>query len=255
MTSVAASGDTFVTTPGGGMRGKWAVRSNNNCHSRRRARSGAGHMHMHSTLSDGPAPWRGRGLRGLCPRGYDFVAMIRSLPAAIRPSGDRYPRLSHRPLHHPFRRGNCIRAVGQRRALAHRRGRLPWDFAAPQRARTRRRSAPAPRRRAPFLPRHPGWFALTARGPATLPLVHAVEVYNHGTEIAQGMPGDGWYLADMARNEGRRLTAIATDDMHRFWCRLRRRLTIGQGDRPDPRGDPGGASCRAVLRHAGPDDP
>jgi hypothetical protein len=49
-----------------------------------------------------------------------------------------------------------------------------------------------------------------------LSMAHAVEIYNHGCALECGR-GDGAALLDQLLNEGRRLTAIATDDAH-FRC-------------------------------------
>lgn len=93
---------------------------------------------------------------------------------------------------------------------------LPWDFATPAEGESAAAICTRAAEAGAFLAfAHPGWFALTPEDVRTLPMVHAVEVYNHGTDIGQ-MRGDGWYLADMALNEGRRLSAIANDDMHRL---------------------------------------
>jgi predicted metal-dependent phosphoesterase TrpH len=60
---------------------------------------------------------------------------------------------------------------------------------------------------------HPQWSSLTSEDGRSLPMAHAVEVYNHGcaSECARG---DGTMLLDALLNEGRDLTAIATDDAH-----------------------------------------
>jgi hypothetical protein len=44
-------------------------------------------------------------------------------------------------------------------------------------------------------------------------VAHAVEVYNHSCAMECDR-GDGWYLMDRLLNEGRKLTAFATDDAH-----------------------------------------
>lgn len=174
-----------------------------------------GNMHMHSTQSDG-AHSVADACAAYAREGYDFVAVTdHFLPAYGYPVTDtsacRTPgfttlggaelhqgRLSNGELWH-------IVAVG-----------LPWDFAPPAEGETAHGICARAAAAGAFLAfAHPGWFALTPEDVRGLPMVHAVEVYNHSTEIGQ-MRGDGWYLADMALNEGRRLTAIATDDMHRL---------------------------------------
>jgi len=63
---------------------------------------------------------------------------------------------------------------------------------------------------------HPGWYALTAADANTLPDAHAIEVYNHTSQLRTER-GDGVYLADQLLAEGRRITLIAVDDAH-FLC-------------------------------------
>jgi hypothetical protein len=63
---------------------------------------------------------------------------------------------------------------------------------------------------------HPGWYALTAADAKTLEGAHAVEVYNHTSQLRTER-GDGVYLADQLLAEGRRINLIAVDDAH-FAC-------------------------------------
>ncbi len=63
---------------------------------------------------------------------------------------------------------------------------------------------------------HPAWYALTAEDAATLPGAHAVEVYNHTSQLRTER-GDGVYLADQLLAQGRRIGLIAVDDAH-FAC-------------------------------------
>jgi hypothetical protein len=60
---------------------------------------------------------------------------------------------------------------------------------------------------------HPAWSQLTLDDGRAIDCAHAVEIYNHGCAIENDR-GDGLYLWDQLLNEGRRLTAIATDDAH-----------------------------------------
>lgn len=60
---------------------------------------------------------------------------------------------------------------------------------------------------------HPSWSQLTIGDGRSLDFAHAVEVYNHGCAVENDR-GDGWYLMDQLLNDGRRLTAVATDDAH-----------------------------------------
>jgi predicted metal-dependent phosphoesterase TrpH len=63
---------------------------------------------------------------------------------------------------------------------------------------------------------HPAWYALTAEDAASLPGAHAVEVYNHTSQLRTER-GDGVYLADQLLARGRRIGLIAVDDAH-FAC-------------------------------------
>ena len=60
---------------------------------------------------------------------------------------------------------------------------------------------------------HPAWSQLTIEDGRAIDCAHAVEIYNHGCAIENDR-GDGWYLLDQLLNEGKRLTAFATDDAH-----------------------------------------
>ena len=60
---------------------------------------------------------------------------------------------------------------------------------------------------------HPAWSQLRIGDGRALTAAHAVEIYNHGCAVETDR-GDGFYLLDELSNEGRRLTAIATDDAH-----------------------------------------
>lgn len=60
---------------------------------------------------------------------------------------------------------------------------------------------------------HPAWSQLTLEDGLALTSAHAVEIYNHGCAVENDR-GDGWYLHDQLMNEGKRLSAFATDDAH-----------------------------------------
>jgi len=60
---------------------------------------------------------------------------------------------------------------------------------------------------------HPAWYGLQPDDARILDFAHAVEVYNHGSEVENDR-GDGWGLCDILLNEGRRIQAFATDDAH-----------------------------------------
>ena len=60
---------------------------------------------------------------------------------------------------------------------------------------------------------HPAWYGLAPEDARILPFAHAVEIYNHGSEMENDR-GDGWSLCSMLLNEGARLHGFATDDAH-----------------------------------------
>jgi hypothetical protein len=60
---------------------------------------------------------------------------------------------------------------------------------------------------------HPQWSSLSIDDGRSLPMAHAVEIYNHGCQLECGR-GDGTMLLDALLNEGCDLTAVATDDAH-----------------------------------------
>ncbi|MES5047764.1 phosphotransferase [Rhizobium nepotum] len=60
---------------------------------------------------------------------------------------------------------------------------------------------------------HPEWYALTAGDAASVPGAHAVEVYNHTSQVLNGRGGGSYYLDDIL-NTGRHINALACDDAH-----------------------------------------
>lgn len=60
---------------------------------------------------------------------------------------------------------------------------------------------------------HPAWYGLQSEDARILPFAHAIEVYNHGSEV-ESARGDGWGLCDLLLNDGRRVQSFATDDAH-----------------------------------------
>ncbi len=141
-----------------------------------------GNIHTHSDASDGV-------------RTPDAVC------AALSGGGLRLPR-AHRPLHgevrlpivdtRPFRTAGFTTILGaELHAPATSLGEtwhilavgLPLDFARLQPARPARRSPPRAAAGAFVAIPHPGWYALTAEDAATLQGAHAVEVYNHTSQL------------------------------------------------------------------------
>jgi hypothetical protein len=63
---------------------------------------------------------------------------------------------------------------------------------------------------------HPGWYGLTADDGHSIAAAHAVEIYNHTSQVRTDR-GGGAFLADRLLTDGRRLSLIAVDDAH-FAC-------------------------------------
>lgn len=60
---------------------------------------------------------------------------------------------------------------------------------------------------------HPEWYGLTVNDAATIPGAHAVEVYNHTSQVRQARGGGAYYLDEILKT-GRRINALAADDAH-----------------------------------------
>ena len=91
---------------------------------------------------------------------------------------------------------------------------LPLDFPAAKPGETGPELATRAREAGAFVAiAHPAWSQLHIGDGRALTAAHAVEIYNHGCAVETDR-GDGFYLLDELVNEGRRLTAIATDDAH-----------------------------------------
>ncbi|HEY3721499.1 MAG TPA: CehA/McbA family metallohydrolase [Roseiarcus sp.] len=91
---------------------------------------------------------------------------------------------------------------------------LPLDFPAPKPQESGPELAARARAAGAFVAiAHPAWSQLRIADGRALASAHAVEIYNHGCAVETDR-GDGFYLLDQLLNEGRRLTAVATDDAH-----------------------------------------
>ena len=172
-----------------------------------------GNIHTHSTLSDGrlaPADV----VNAYKTAGYDFMVLsdhfvdVFNWPVAdtttMRSEG--FTTLIGAELHAP------ATSVGE---LWHILGiGLPLDFekcgpqeTGPQLA---KRAADA----GAFVGiAHPSWSQLTIEDGHSIEAAHAVEIYNHGCAVDSDR-GEGWYLLDQMLNDGKHLTAFATDDAH-----------------------------------------
>src|SRR5581483_6282914 len=172
-----------------------------------------GNLHTHSTRSDAR-----RDPETVCAlyrdAGYDFLALTdHFLPQFGFPIVDtrqyrtnRFTTILGAEVHAPATElGELwhILAVG-----------LPQDFA-----------KTLPSERAPQLAArcmaagayvaiaHPAWYAITEKDADSITAAHAVEIYNHTSEVKCGR-GDSSSLYDVLLSKGRRLTACATDDAH-----------------------------------------
>lgn len=183
---------------------------------RRPGRFYRGNLHTHSTRSDGR----------LAPEsvvahyrdaGYDFLALTdHFLQRFDFPIVDTRPFRTNRfttilgaELHAPANsQGEAwhILAVG-----------LPDDFPATKPGERGEGLAQRAVEAGAFVAiAHPQWSSLTIDDGRALPMAHAVEIYNHGCEL-ECARGEGANLLDQLWNEGRAITAIATDDAH-FRC-------------------------------------
>jgi hypothetical protein len=175
-----------------------------------------GNIHTHSNASDGA-----RTPEEVCATyreaGYDFLALTDHFLAKYSfPVVDTRPFRTHgfttilgAELHAPATAlGEMwhILAVG-----------LPSDFAPTAAGETGPQLAARAIAAGAFVAiPHPGWYALTTADANSLEGAHAVEVYNHTSQLRTER-GDGVYLADQLLAEGRRVTLIAVDDAH-FVC-------------------------------------
>lgn len=180
-----------------------------------------GNLHTHSTRSDGvldPAE--------VCRRyrdeGYDFLALTDHFIGAYD-----YPMVDTRP--HRGRDFTTIIGAELHSGATH-NGELwhilavglPFDFTPPNAPGFHpvegMESGPDIARRArdagAFVAvAHPQWSGLTLADARTIEAAHAVEIYNHGCWAGCDRP-DGWAINDLLLSEGRRLSAVATDDAH-----------------------------------------
>ena len=172
-----------------------------------------GNLHTHSTLSDGGlAP--AQVIEAYKDAGYDFLQLSDHFlerfdwPIADTRSwrSNNFTTLIGAEIHAPATKvGELwhILAVG-----------LPFDFPAPKADETGPELAARARAYGAFVAiAHPAWSQLTIEDGRALDSAHAVEIYNHGSAVENDR-GDGFYLLDQLLNDGRRLTAIATDDAH-----------------------------------------
>lgn len=172
-----------------------------------------GNLHGHSDLSDGALPGD-----EVCARyraaGYDFTAVTDHFRERYG-----YPVADTRA----FRDAGFTTLIGaELHALATSRGvewhilavGLPLDFAPPAEGETGPELAARAAAAGAFVAiAHPHWYQLTPEDGRALQAAHAVEVYNHTSQVHCDR-GDGLMYYDALLSEGRRLSAIAVDDSH-----------------------------------------
>lgn len=172
-----------------------------------------GNLHTHSTRSDGA-----REPEAVCAfyrdAGYDFIALsdhflpkYRFPVTDTRPMrGDGFTTLLAAEVH------TTATALGEMWHLL--AVGLPEDFA-PTVAGEHGPALAARARDAGawVVLVHPGWYGLTAADADTIPDAHAVEIYNHTSQVHTDR-GDGSYLIDQLLADGRRISVCATDDAH-----------------------------------------
>jgi hypothetical protein len=172
-----------------------------------------GNLHTHSTRSDGALPPE-KVVDAYKRAGYDFLALSDHFlgrydwpitdTRAFR--GNTFTTLIGAELH---AMGTEVGELWHILAVG-----LPFDFPAARPGETGVEIAERARAAGAFVAiAHPAWSQLTLGDGRSLAAAHAVEIYNHGSAVECDR-GDGFYLLDQLCNEGRRLTAIATDDAH-----------------------------------------
>lgn len=172
-----------------------------------------GNLHTHSSLSDGKLD-AGEVCKRYRERGYDFICLSdHFMPHYNYPIADT----------RPFRTNSFTTILGAEcHAPATERGEkwhilavgLPLDFPPNRDGETGPELAQRCLDAGAFVTiPHPEWYALTAGDAASIPGAHAVEVYNHTSQVLNGRGGGSYYLDDIL-NTGRRINALACDDAH-----------------------------------------
>jgi len=172
-----------------------------------------GNLHTHSTLSDGalaPADV----VEAYKKAGYDFMMLSEHFISSFKwPIADTRPFRSNSfttiigsELHAPeTTAGELWHVVAAG---------LPLDFPAAAPGENGAQIARRAHEAGAFIGiAHPSWSQLTIEDGRDIDCAHAVEIYNHGCAVENDR-GEGFYLLDQLLNEGRRLTAFATDDAH-----------------------------------------
>lgn len=172
-----------------------------------------GNLHTHSTRSDGklePEDVCGR----YRARGYDFLCLSDHFlgkydfpltdTTAFRTDG--FTTILGAELH-----ANATEAGDMWHILA---VGLPADFAATAENETGPELAERAFQAGAFLViPHPEWYGLTQADARTIRNAHAVEVYNHTSQVHCARGGGSYFLDEMLVG-GRKINALAVDDAH-----------------------------------------
>jgi hypothetical protein len=180
---------------------------------RRPGRFYRGNLHSHSNVSDG-AMSPEEIVSAYRKNGYDFLALTDHFRERFgfpitdtRPFRDsEFTTILGAELHAPALENGedwHIPAVG-----------LPHDFAPASPDEDGPTLAARAREAGAYVAMaHPHWYSMTMNDARSIEAAHAVEIFNLTCHLANDR-GVGWYLADLLLSEGRRITAIGTDDTH-----------------------------------------
>jgi hypothetical protein len=172
-----------------------------------------GNVHTHSNVSDGGLS-PGEVISAYRANGYDFVSITDHfrerfgypVTDTTEFQCDAFTTIPGAELHAPSLENGedwHILAVG-----------LPPEFPAPAAEEDGPAIAARAREAGAFVAiAHPHWYSMTMDDARSIESAHAVEIYNQTCAMANDR-GNGWYLADLMLSEGRRITAIGTDDAH-----------------------------------------
>lgn len=172
-----------------------------------------GNLHTHSTVSDGQLP-PGEVCRRYRERGYDFICLSdHFLPVYDFPVTDTRPYRSEgfttllgAEVHVPATR------LGEKWHLL--ANGLPLDFEPPREGETAPEIAARCAAAGAFVSIvHPAWYSLSVDEARSIGAAHAVEVYNHTSQVMSDR-GDGTVVLDALLSQGHRLNALACDDAH-----------------------------------------
>ncbi|MFO1325742.1 MAG: CehA/McbA family metallohydrolase [Rubrivivax sp.] len=172
-----------------------------------------GNLHTHSTTSDGQLP-ADEVCRRYRERGYDFICLSdHFLPAYDYPVTDTRPcrtdgftTILGAEVHVPST------DLGEKWHLL--ANGLPLDFEPTRDGETAPEIAARCAAAGAFVSIvHPAWYSLSVDDARSIDAAHAVEVYNHTSQVKTDR-GDGTVMLDSLLALGHRLNALACDDAH-----------------------------------------